>query len=181
MKMINTWTLNTSNPGKQREYRRLFANRGIDLRISHIDVKEIDADPLSVAVHKASQFDQVLVEDTSLDVEDAPIGIHIRGMLSHLKQYVGKKATWNVFLAYKSLDLVHVFRGTVRGEIVLPRGHNGFDFDPYFVPEGVKLTLAQSKPDELNARAHAVQDLLNNKCFATQKAITEWKGPWQRA
>ena len=65
--MKSHWILNTSNQGKRSEFQRLFAQHGLSLTTQQIDLKEIDSDPVTVVVHKASQLEEeVLVEDTSL-------------------------------------------------------------------------------------------------------------------
>ncbi len=175
------WKLNTSNLGKFQELKRLFNERGYSLDATHIDLKEIEADPISVVVHKASQMnDEVIIEDTSLEVEGAEVGVNIRWLLAHLDQYEGRTAIWTTLLAYRKQNQVFLFKGAVSGKIVKARGEGGFGFDPYFVPEGALLTLAESKPDLLNARALAVQALVEEQSFAIRPVIEEWLGPWQK-
>ena len=123
----------------------------------------------------------VIVEDTSLEIEGASVGIHVRWLLDHLSEYVGRKAVWTVLLAYRKGELVFIYRGQVSGVIVAPRGDSGFGFDPVFLPDGATDTLAQSKPDRFNARAKAVQALVQNHLFATRSPIEKWDGPWQRS
>lgn len=63
-------------------------------------MKEIVSDPLSVAIHKASQLGEyVIVEDTSLDIEGEQVGINVKWMMNSLTNFVGKRALWNVYLA----------------------------------------------------------------------------------
>ena len=172
--------LNTSNEGKFEEFKRLFAAQNIDLAASHIDLEEIDADPISVVAHKATQVGEgIIVEDTSLDIDGESVGTNVRWLLDNLSDYIGKKATWNVLLAYQSGDNVIIFQGTIHGTIVKPEGNTGFGFDPLFLPNGTNNTLAQSKPDEYNARAKAVQALINNQPTTTHPLIKNWQGPWQ--
>lgn len=131
--MALTWKLNTSNPGKFEEFKRLFAKYGCTLETTHFDLKEIDADPLQVIAHKASQLgDNILVEDTSLDIEGVSVGIHIRWLLEHLSEYAGRKAEWTVLLAFRRAHQIHIYKGTVSGTIVPSRGTTGFGFDPFF-------------------------------------------------
>jgi XTP/dITP diphosphohydrolase len=178
--MQKYWTLNTSNKGKLSEFKRLFAQHGRVLHASEIDLKEIQADPISVVVHKASQIGaEILVEDTSLDIEDAKVGINVKWLFDHLPRYAGKKAHWRVLLAYLKEGFVYVYEGTVHGTIVLPRGEDGFGFDPVFLPDGTTKTLAQSKPPEVDARSKAVDALLADKPIAVLPPIVEWDGPWQ--
>ncbi len=177
---MRTFALNTSNKGKLAEFQRLFAKYGAKLAATEIDLKEIKADPMTVVVHKASQLGEgVLVEDTSLDVEGAEVGIDVKWLLHHLREFEGRRAHWRVLLAYREGDWVFVYEGCVDGTIVPNRGKEGFGFDPVFLPVGAELTLAQEKPDEVNARAKAVEALLQGKPVARLAAIRDWKGEWQ--
>lgn len=172
--------LNTSNPGKFEEFKRLFAEYGLVLDASHKDLNEIDADPVCVIAHKASQIEEnILVEDTSLDIDGASVGIHIRWLLDHLKEYVGRKASWTVLLALRKGEMVFIYKGGIEGTIVEPRGSTGFGFDPVFLPDGSEKTLAESKPDCYNARAQAVQAFIQGALWTTHPVIKTWEGPWQ--
>jgi XTP/dITP diphosphohydrolase len=175
------WKLNTSNPGKFEEFKRLFAQYGKDLDASHFDLEEIDADPLQVIAHKASQLgENVIVEDTSVDIEGASIGINIRWLLDHLSEYNGRKAQWTVLLAFRHENEILIYKGSIIGTIVLPRGNEGFGFDPVFLPKGSTRTLAESKPDEYNARAKAVEALMKGTIYAKHPLMENWEGPWQK-
>lgn len=178
----SSWKLNTSNPGKFEEFKRLFAQYGSNLEALHFDLKEIDADPIQVVAHKASQLGEgIIVEDTSLDVEGASIGVNIRWLLDHLSEYAGHKAKWTVLLAFRQGDEILIYKGSVLGTIVLPRGNAGFGFDPVFLPEGSTQTLAESKPDIFNARAKAVEALIKGTIYAKHPLIKDWKGSWQNS
>lgn len=175
------WKLNTSNLGKLKEFQRLFAKYSIDLAVTTIDLKEIESDPIHVMAHKAAQLDEfILTEDTSLDIEGADVGVNVRWLMNHLDQYAGRKALWTVFLAYRKGDVVMIYKGEIKGAIVRSHGEGGFGFDPVFLPDGATQTLAQSKPDEFNARALAVDALLKGEKFMAVKAIYHWDGPWQK-
>lgn len=174
------WKLNTSNLGKFEEFTRLFAKEGIGLEATHIDLKEIDADPIQVIAHKASQLgENVIVEDTSLEVEGASLGINIRYLLDHLPDYVGHKAEWTVLLAFQREGEVYIYKGIILGTIVPPKGSGGFGFDPVFLPNGSTQTLAEAKPDSVNARAKAVESLLKEDLWTKHRLINNWDGPWQ--
>lgn len=46
-------------------------------------------------------------------------------------------------------------RGELNGEIILePRGHNGFGYDPLFIPDGYRNTLAEISLEEKNRISH---------------------------
>lgn len=175
------WKLNTSNPHKLEEFRAFFAPYGAELISSHHDLEEIDASPLQVIAHKASQVEEMtLVEDTILEVEGAEIGVNVRWLLSHLENYIGKNATWITYLAYRQGNEVKIYHGCVHGTIVAPQGEKGFGFDKYFLPQGAMSTLAQAKPDHINARKFAVDALLKNQLWQTVSPIYDWQGPWQQ-
>jgi inosine/xanthosine triphosphate pyrophosphatase family protein len=172
--------LNTSNQHKFEEFKHLFGIYGDELDATHIDLKEIVADPITVVVHKASQLEEdVLVEDTSLEIEGVGSGVEIRWFLDHLPHYVGKKAVWTVLLAYHKASTVFVYQGITKGRIVAPTGSTGFGFDPFFLPEGAQETLAESKLNQYSARAKAVQALVKNNRFARRPLIKNWMGSWQ--
>ncbi len=178
--MKESYRLNTSNPGKLKEYQSFFEKHGLRLDVSGIDLVEIDADPLTVIIHKASQIDDgVLVDDTSLEIEDCDIGVNIKWLLDDLDKNLGRKAVWTVFLARRQNDNVYIYSGKVAGRIVLPRNRGGFGFDPYFLPEAAAKTLSEDKPDCNNARALAVKNLVEEKPFAIRSPIYHWEGPWQ--
>ncbi|WP_068468777.1 non-canonical purine NTP pyrophosphatase [Candidatus Protochlamydia phocaeensis] len=175
------WKLNTSNKGKLEEFQRLFAKHGQTLHASDEDLNEIDADPIRVIAHKASQLgENILVEDTTLEIEGASIGVNIRWLLDHLPRYIGRKAQWIVLLAYRQGEKVFIYKGNLSGTIVEPKGSGGFGFDPVFLPERAEETLAQSKPDAFNARAKAVEALLKGEPWVIHPCIKTWQGPWQR-
>lgn len=179
-KTNEAWKINTSNPGKLQEFQRLFAKYGVTLWSTSIDLREIASNPLSVIAHKASQLAEfVLVEDSSLEIEGATVGIHVRWLLDHLSEYIGRKAVWTVLLAYRQGHEVMVYKGEVQGTIVQARGEQGFGFDSVFLPDGSTLTMAESKPDQFNARALAVDALMKNEILTIVKTIDHWEGAWQ--
>ncbi|HSX26781.1 MAG TPA: non-canonical purine NTP pyrophosphatase [Chlamydiales bacterium] len=175
------YKLCTGNKHKFKEFCELLSLEGIELSQISQDLPEIEADPLSVVVHKASQLPEgILVDDTSLDIEGAAIGVNIRWHLDNLDNYIGKKALWTVLLAYRKKETVYIFRGQVPGTLVLPKGDTGSGFDFHFLPDGSIHTLAQSRPLSLNARAIALRSLLDNDPHAELPPITSWSGPWQK-
>lgn len=179
MKCTN-WKLNTSNPGKLEEFKKLFGGYGCTLEASYYDLMEIESDPASVVAHKASQLgENILVEDTSLEIEGASIGINIRWLLDHLSEYEGRHAQWTVLLAYRQGDQILIYSGVVSGIIVQARGSAGFGFDPVFLPDGTCHTLAEFKPDQFNARAKAVKALMEGVIWKTHPVIEKWEGAWQ--
>ncbi len=178
------YKLNTGNPGKKKEFLALFQAQGAELTFTNQSVKEIVSSPIEVVVHKASQLPEgVIVDDTSLDVEGAAVGIDVRWLLEELPKYCGKKALWRVLLAHRKADgKIYVYQGETRGEIVEARakGKEGFGFDPIFLPEGCKKTLAEEKPEAISARAKAIKALLDDRPIAIKSPIMTWTGQFQR-
>eukprot|EP01006_Ploeotia_vitrea_P042325 TRINITY_DN66617_c4_g8_i1.p1 TRINITY_DN66617_c4_g8~~TRINITY_DN66617_c4_g8_i1.p1 ORF type:complete len:224 (+),score=17.83 TRINITY_DN66617_c4_g8_i1:27-698(+) len=181
-RLPTTLKLNTSNQNKFKEFQRIFGKYNMALESTHVDLDEIDATPEQVVAHKAtSAGDGILVEDTSLDIEGADVGINVRWLLDNLTQFCGKKATWRVLLGLKKegTDKVELYEGIVYGIIVQPRG-GGFGFDPVVEVIGTGKTLGESKPDEHNARAKAVENLARGKVYRVEPAIYKWEGKWQK-
>eukprot|EP01004_Peranema_trichophorum_P007316 NODE_6096_length_926_cov_38.305106_g5505_i0.p1 GENE.NODE_6096_length_926_cov_38.305106_g5505_i0~~NODE_6096_length_926_cov_38.305106_g5505_i0.p1 ORF type:complete len:223 (-),score=38.95 NODE_6096_length_926_cov_38.305106_g5505_i0:187-855(-) len=176
----STMKINTSNQNKFKEFQRMFAKYGISLDSTAIDLKEIDSTPEKVVAHKATQVgDNIIIEDTQLDVEGADVGIHVRWLMDNLTEFEGRSATWRVLLGVKRGNVVEIYEGVIKGRIVRPRGSSNFGFDSIFEPLGRTKTLAEDKPDEVNARAMAIQNLAKGKIFAKHPPIFEWHGKWQ--
>ena len=60
--------------------------------------------------------------------------------------------------------------GEIKGQIIkIPRGTNGFGYDPVFVPDGYNKTLAELTPEEKNKISHRakafgeMREILKNK------------------
>eukprot|EP01006_Ploeotia_vitrea_P025554 TRINITY_DN58427_c0_g1_i1.p1 TRINITY_DN58427_c0_g1~~TRINITY_DN58427_c0_g1_i1.p1 ORF type:complete len:425 (+),score=53.87 TRINITY_DN58427_c0_g1_i1:35-1309(+) len=178
----NTLKINTSNANKFREFSRIFAKYGILLDATKTDLKEIDATPIQVIAHKATQVgDGVIVEDTSLDIEDATdAGVNVKWVLNNLTDYVGRKAVWRVLLGLKRGETVTIYEGVVNGQIVHPRGDSSFGFDPIFQVEGKDFTLAEMKPDNCNARSLAIENMCNGTVYCEHDPIYDWNGKWQQ-
>ena len=169
-------SLCTGNPNKLREFMRLGLQ---DLQLLNKTLKEPEtADGIAVVRSKATQAGQnVIVEDTSFDVDGENVGTNVKWLLSDLPKYEGKKATFRVLIGLWRGALIEVYEGVVQGTIVSPRG-TGFGFDAVFLPDGAEKTLGEDKPDSLNARAKAVAAFLRGDCYG-KFPILYWDGPWQ--
>ncbi len=168
-------TINTGNADKLEEFRKLL-NMEVVSRVE--DLPEPEADAITIIRYKASQFEEVLVDDTSLDIEGAQVGINVKWYIEHMKDFVGKKANFICMLGIHRRGKIHIFRGDVPGKIVEARG-KGFGFNPYFLPEGSHKTLAEEMQNQYNARYHAVQAFLKNKASMVCEPLKIWKGHFQ--
>jgi len=178
------WSFNTGNHSKATEFAKLFAHSGLEISsVSQNDIKEIDSIDVAVVIHKASQtpFDGVIIEDSSLDVEGANIGANLKWRMNELPLLVGKKATLNSYLAYRIHSTVFVFKKSVDGEIVHPRGPiiEGAVLNAYFQPYGSKSTLAENSRTNRNPRYLATQALASKSFSFCAKSLGSWQGAWQ--
>lgn len=166
----------TGNQNKFEEVRAVIpkvAQIEIDLpEIQEIDAQKIIEFKLQEAFkHRQSQF---IVEDTSLYLEainglPGPLikwfmkTIGNNGLVEIANKFANTKASAKTMIGYaKSKDDIFFFEGEVNGEIVSPRGENGFGWDPIFQPEGSEKTLAEMTMEEKNqisTRKIAVQKL----------------------
>lgn len=182
-----SFVMKTSNPRKLAEIKRfglaVAAEPGADL-------PEVEGTPEQVATYKAlAAGPNVLVEDTSLDVEGFDAGVNIRWLIENLTAQVAKsgrtpKAMWRVMLAVHDGEQMYVAKAEVPGRMIgEPRGE-GFSFDSYFIPDGHTQTLGEMEvagtKDLVSARKSAVQQLLAGHCVATALSdIPEWRGAYQ--
>jgi inosine/xanthosine triphosphate pyrophosphatase family protein len=174
--MLPYLSLNTSNAAKLREFQALGLG---GLRISSLDLPEPDADPLTVIRSKATQAGpNVIVEDTSFDVEGADVGVNVKWMIDQIGVFAGRRATFRVLIGIYRDGRVEVYEGSVSGVLVAPRG-TGMGFDPIFQPDGAEHTLAEAKPPEFNARAIAVSRFKDQKPAWVLDPLPDWPGPWQ--
>jgi XTP/dITP diphosphohydrolase len=172
-----SYKINTSNKDKLAEFKKYL---GREVLSETLDLPEPDTDAIQVIVYKASQFNEVLVDDTSLEIEGENIGINVKWMLDSLQNYIGKRASFRCLVGIHIADQVYVFEGKIPGTIVEKKlGPFGFGFLPYFKPDNAKQTLAEDLPDHLNARYFAVMDFLQNRPHQVCNPIFHWSGKFQ--
>lgn len=188
---MNRLLLGTRNAGKVEELRALFAelptlHLRTQLEIPFGEVEESGSTFLHNALLKANGVCEetgipVYAEDAGLEVDalDGAPGIYSaryagepvdysannRLLLERLRGVQTRSARF-VAVAVLSLPDGQVFAttGILRGTIAeAPSGDGGFGYDPLFVPEGAKRTLAQMTMDEKNRISHrtkAVQRMM---------------------
>jgi XTP/dITP diphosphohydrolase len=74
------------------------------------------------------------------------------GILNLLAGYKNRRAWFETGIAYHDEKCQNVFTGRIEGKIVLPRGCNGFGYDPIFETNG--QTLAEMDAEEKNIISH---------------------------
>lgn len=110
-------------------------------------------------------------DDTGLEVEalgGAP-GVHSaryatdghdfeankRLLLRNLAGQNNRRARFRTVIALLLDGEEHLFEGVVEGRILQEeRGHDGFGYDPLFVPDGSEKSFAEMSADEKNALSH---------------------------
>ena len=175
--MIQKYIFNTTNDKKFEEYKKF----GFDVERSIEDIPEIVSDPYTLIIHKAKLAGKnIIVEDTSFDVEGADIGINIKYKVQEVKNYIGNEATERVLLAVlKEDNYIYVYEAEMHGKIIQATTA-GWAYEPYFMPHGSNVSLAQHKPDHLNARKKIVNDFIANKWKMFSKIPEDWDGEWQK-
>lgn len=160
----------TGNADKLRELRailpasiKLSAHK-LDLpEIQSMDSEEIVRDKLERAYREVGK--PVIVDDVAAELA------HLNGLpgpfIKYFEKKLGKGALWQLVkqaddksvliictMGYFDGQTYHIVRGKVRGQVVEPRGQNGFGFDYVFVPEGETRTTAEMSFDEKNQISH---------------------------
>jgi XTP/dITP diphosphohydrolase len=188
-------TIATTNPGKEREIRRLL--RGLPVRVRALPKALQDAscrergrnfseNARAKAVYYSRKVPGlVLAEDSGLEVAflgGAP-GVrsarfsspapsdekNIRKVLRLLRG-VGRGDRSARFVSVMALAengrVIKELRGQVRGRVAFePRGYNGFGYDPVFYYHPLRRTFAELSPDEKNAVSHRGRALRKLRAF----------------
>jgi len=156
-------TFITSNTEKHREVERLLGRSLTQVSLALEEIQAVDLEP--VVSHKARQAyaalgRPVLVEDTGLAFTAwnglpgalvkwflATLGTD--GICRLLRGETNRTATATTLFGYCDGTLLRVFPGVVTGIIPeLPRGTNGFGWDPIFQPLGSDRTFAEMTAKE---------------------------------
>ena len=176
--------LATNNPHKVEEFRSIFLPYDVilqtpaDLGLFN-DVEEIGNTYYENARLKAEAYwqdgkYQVLADDSGLEVEalDGAPGIHSHRFLpdpnatSHdrclylLERLKDFPRPWRAVFRCEVVLLTHqgailTCHGVCTGEIIPEfRGENGFGYDPIFLVDGTKKTMAELDPDTKNNVSH---------------------------
>ncbi len=158
----------TGNDGKFREVSSLIPSI-VQLSVELDEIQSLD--PQVVIEHKLAQAatshaGEFIVEDTSLIfnyIKPLP-GTLIKwfvqslgsaGMAEQVSHYPDHTAVARVTIGYRDIaGLIHFFSAETNGQIVAPRGDNGFGWDSIFLAEGQTLTNAELSRDEKNAISH---------------------------
>jgi XTP/dITP diphosphohydrolase len=172
----------TGNKHKVQEAGEVLAPYGIKLEHYPLERVEIQADdPADIAAYSLKQVNDprpLCVEDAGVSLDrwgdfPGPYSSYVLerlgnpGILKLMHGETNRKAHYVSAIAYRDESGVHIFRGTVEGEIALSiRGTNGFGYDPIFIPsEGDGRTFGEMEPGEKNKISHRARAF---------RALAEW-------
>lgn len=80
---------------------------------------------------------------------------NIAKLLVNMKGHENRKARFRTAIALILNDKEHIFEGEVKGRIIEEyRGHNGFGYDPIFLPDGYSETFAELPAEIKNKISH---------------------------
>jgi len=159
----------TTNMNKIREAKAIL--KEFEIIQVNIDLPELQGEPDEIIKEKASFAvsklgKAVFVEDTCLCFEalNGLPGQYVkhfiekigrRGLVKLISSYDNKSAEAMAIVGYcePGTDPI-IFKGVVKGTIVMPKGESGFGWDPIFIPEGHTKTFAEMSTDEKNKISH---------------------------
>lgn len=85
---------------------------------------------------------------------------NITKVLSEMESIENRKAYFITVLCYYDENGARYFDGRVHGNLLSEnKGHQGFGYDPVFVPEGHEITFAEMDPQDKNKISHRKQAL----------------------
>ena len=167
----------TGNEGKLKEAQSILPNiqsYTMDLpEIQDIDAKKVIEVKLKSAISVLPTA-SIVVEDTSLyfDCLKGLPGPFIKwflqalghqGLFELVQRYDNPKAEAKTILGLAQNGIIRgFFAGSLQGNIVSPRGNDGFGWDAIFQPEGFTQTFAEMTPtqkDTISMRKIAFEEL----------------------
>ena len=172
----------TGNRHKVEEAAEVLAPYGIALEHYPLERVEIQADdPANIAAYSLSMIKEdipICVEDAGVSLDrwggfPGPYSSYVLerlgnpGILKLMEGEQNRRAHYVSAVAYRDESGVHIFRGTVDGEIAHGiRGTNGFGYDPIFIPaEGDGRTFGEMGAEEKNRISHRARAF---------RALAEW-------
>ena len=172
----------TGNRHKVEEAAEVLAPYGIALEHYPLERVEIQADdPADIAAYSLSMIKEdipICVEDAGVSLDrwggfPGPYSSYVLerlgnpGILKLMEGEQNRRAHYVSAVAYRDESGVHIFRGTVDGEIAHSiRGTNGFGYDPIFIPaEGDGRTFGEMEAEEKNRISHRARAF---------RALAEW-------
>jgi len=158
----------TKNKHKAAEFQKLFEGTPCEIIPDGTQIEEIQTEDMEALVRDkvVKAFDRVrwpiFVDHTGLHLDllnRLPGGLtelFWNGLKNPgLAEFVGKSpkpgVTAVTYIGYCDGRRVYLFKGELRGTIAAePRGDEGFQWDPVFIPDGETQTFAEMGADRKN-------------------------------
>ena len=155
-------TFITGNKNKFDEAKKIIP----DLEQSAVDLTEIQSiDPKEIIVHKLNEAKKLMkgnlvVEDTSLYFEglNGLPGPFIKwflktvgneGLAKMVEPFNNNRAEAKVIIGFQTENgYTEFFEGSIKGQVVKPRGDKGYGWDPIFMADGMNKTFAELTIEE---------------------------------
>lgn len=189
----------SGNQGKLKEVKAILEAEGIEIKCLK-DFKPVDEPVedgltfLDNAKIKAIYYYQifktpVLCDDSGLMVDalNGEPGVYsaryanvvahqdtenIKKLLHNLHNISNRTASFVCTMVYFDGTNLYYTEGKLEGQIVdVPRGSNGFGYDPVFMPNGYDQTIAELDSDLKNKISHRHHALIKMERILKEKAI----------
>ncbi len=125
----------TTNAKKAKDFQKF----GFGVQEFDKDIPEILSENVELVVlykAKETEFNNIIVEDTSLNVESANfLGTEIKhyfDKIQHNQDFHHKKALWEVSLCLKKDNHYYISTGSLNGILMYPACPTGYHFDTIF-------------------------------------------------
>ena len=161
----------TSNPGKVEEFRREFADWGVEMEHAHIPYDEIQTSELEEVVKagmeelRSEGLRDFIIDDSGMFVDSLKgfPGVYSSyvqktvgnaGVLRLMEDVSERGAEFRCCIGCDIGGETVIVTGVCRGTILrMARGVGGFGYDPIFSPDGER-SFAEMPLDEKNAVSH---------------------------
>jgi non-canonical purine NTP pyrophosphatase (RdgB/HAM1 family) len=171
----------TGNKGKFAEFKAILK----DVEMLNLNLEEIqEINPEKIVEFKLFQAKkhasgEFIVEDSSLSL-DCLNGLP-GPLIKWFEKTIGLDGIYNIAKSLKNDNAsaiigyidkdekISFFEGNIKGNIVSPRGENGFGWDKIFVPEGFDKTFAEMTNEEKNKISHRKKAIEKLKDFLSTK------------
>lgn len=162
----------THNQHKFMEYEDIFSKLGMDLEWYNYEYPELQSEYLrDIVEFSLKHVSRILnkpffLEDSGLFINSlrgfpGPYSSYVQekigntGILRLMEEMVDRRAMFVSVIGYYDGKNFHYFEGTLEGKISDSiRGNNGFGYDPIFIPDGDRRTLAEMEMGEKNTMSH---------------------------
>lgn len=187
----------TNNKHKINEINHLVNNRFHILSLSDIGCfVEIPENQLTIKGNASQKSHYVyekfkvncFADDTGLEIDvlNGEPGVYsaryagkgcnfednIQKVLDKMQGLTNRKARFKTIISLIINGKEYFFKGVVNGKILTEKhGHEGFGYDPVFMPDGYAISFAEMQLDEKNKISHRgiatrkLIDFLNNNTF----------------